>query len=56
MKIEFDTKEIISFENFKLNWRWDFSILWLNSFDIAIKKLLGNLVKSKEICNFVTVN
>ena len=23
MKIEFDTKEIIPFENFKLNWRWD---------------------------------
>ena len=23
MKIEFDTNEIIPFENFKLNWRWD---------------------------------
>jgi hypothetical protein len=24
MKIEFDTREIIPLENFKLNWRWDF--------------------------------
>jgi len=25
MKIEFDIKEIIPFENFNLNWRWDFA-------------------------------
>ena len=25
MKIGFDTKEIIPFENFELNWRWDFA-------------------------------